>query len=356
MPLLIALRDIILPPSASIREALRRIDAAGTQLALVADEDDRLLGTVSDGDIRRGLLAELSLDDCVDTCMHVTPLVARSGTTDAQLLELLRHHGLHQIPIVDQSGRIVDLKLMDDLLAPRARDNPVVLMVGGLGQRLGDLTRDRPKPMLDVGGRPILEHIVRNFIAQGFHRFWFAVNYRAEIIEHHFGDGSAMGCEIRYLRERQRMGTAGALSLLPDRPDLPLVVSNGDLLTKADMGALVDHHDESAVDATMAVREYEVQVPYGVVQTDGGLMVGIEEKPIHRHLIAGGLYVLSPHTLDHVPTDTFFDMPALLEKIAGGGGQVSVFAIDGYWLDIGRHADYQRACNDFGLVMTKTDS
>lgn len=346
------LSNILISPESSIREALRRINDAGTQMVMVADPDRRLIGTVSDGDIRRGLLAGLSLEDAVETCMHPTPTVASPGLSRSQLLELCRAHGFHHIPIVDAERRILDLKTLDELLVPPRRDNAVVLMVGGRGERLGELTRDTPKPMLEVGGRPLLEHIIRSFIEQGFHRFWLAVNYRAEVIEGHFRDGAGLGCRIDYVRETKRMGTAGALSLLPPAAaaDLPFIVSNGDLLTRVDMGAVVDHHAGVGADATMAVREYEVQVPYGVVHADGDRMRAIEEKPVHRHLIAGGLYVLSPSVLPFIPEDSFFDMPALLDRVAAQG-YVSVYALDGYWLDIGRQADYQRACDDFGRVV-----
>jgi dTDP-glucose pyrophosphorylase len=350
------LTDILVPPQSSIRETLRRINEARTQMVMVADPDRRLLGTVSDGDIRRGLLAGLSLEDAVEKCMHPTPTVASPGLSRSQLLELCRKYGFHHIPIVDAERRVLDLKTLDELLVPPERDNAVVLMVGGRGERLGELTRDTPKPMLDVGGRPLLEHIIRSFIEQGFNRFWLAVNYRAEVIEGYFGDGAELGCRIDYVRETKRMGTAGALSLLPpSAADLPFIVANGDLLTRIDMGAVVDHHTGVGADATMAVREYEVQVPYGVVHAEGDRMRAIEEKPVHRHLIAGGLYVLSPSVLPLIPKDSFFDMPALLDRVAEQG-YVSIYALDGYWLDIGRQVDYQRACDDFGRVVAAEDS
>ena len=350
------LTDILVPPESSIREALRRINEAGTQMVLVADPDRQLLGTVSDGDIRRALLAGLSLEDAVEKCMRRNATVASPGLSRSHLIELCRRNGIRHIPIVDEATRIIDPKRNDEILAPPVRDNAVVLMVGGRGERLGELTRDTPKPMLTVGGRPLLEHIIRSFIDQGFHRFWLAVNYRAEVIEDHFQDGGNLGCRIDYVRENKPMGTAGALSLLPAAAaDQPFIVSNGDLLTRVDMGALVDHHTGVGADATMAVREYEVQVPYGVVHAEGDRMRAIEEKPVHRHLIAGGLYVLSPSVLPLVPQDSFFDMPALLDRVATEG-YVSVFALDGYWLDIGRQVDYQRACDDFGRVVGPEDS
>lgn len=323
------------------------MDASSTQMALVVDYDERLIGAVTDGDIRRGLLSGYGLESPVELCMNSSPSSMPSSATPAQILLTMRKLGIRQMPLLDDAGRVTDLILMEALSSAPQRDNEVVLMVGGLGTRLGDLTKDTPKPMLPVGGKPLLEHIVNSFIDQGFCKFWFAVNYLSNIIEDHFGDGSKMGCEIRYLREDKRMGTAGALSLLPERPTLPFIVSNGDLLAKLSLGAMLDRHDQASAEATMAVREYDVQVPFGVVRVDGGMMVGFDEKPVHRHMICSGLYVLSPDVLSRIPRDQFFDMPQLFQRVVDDGGRAAVHRFDGYWLDIGRLSDYDQALSDF---------
>jgi len=340
----------LIGPETSLREALETIDKVGCQIALVVDAERRLLGTLSDGDARRGLLKGLSLTDRVTSAMHVGPTCAGEGEDRHAILATMRRLGLHQIPVVDPRGIVVGLEVVDDFLTAQVREHWVVIMAGGRGSRLEELTRETPKPMLKVGSRPLLETIVRSYADQGFRRFYFAVNYKAEQIESHFGSGAALGVEIRYLREQQRLGTAGALSLLPEPPSQPIVVTNADLLTKEDYGYMVDHHAESGADATMAVRDYEMQVPFGVVRERDGRIETIEEKPVQRFIVSAGMYVLSPHVLELVPRGQFFDMPSLFESIVRRGLRSRCHHTDGYWLDIGRLSDYERANVDFTEV------
>jgi dTDP-glucose pyrophosphorylase len=342
--------QVLVGPETTLREALEIIDKAGSQIALVVDAQRRLLGTLSDGDARRGLLKGLSLADKVSAAMYATPTCARAGDDPNTILSTMRRLGLHQIPVVDAQGVVVGLELVDDYLITPVRENWVVVMAGGIGSRLEDLTRDTPKPMLKVGARPLLETIVRSYAAQGFRHFYFAVHYKAEQIEAHFGDGSALGIEIQYLREQERLGTAGALSLLPRTPTLPIVVTNADLLTKEDYSRMVDRHVEANADATMAVREYEMQVPFGVVREREGRIEGIEEKPVQRFVVSAGMYVLSPQALRLVPAGRFFDMPSLFDAMVREGMRTRCHYIDGYWLDIGRLPDYERANVDFDEV------
>ena len=340
----------LIGPETSLREALEAIDKVGCQMVLVVDADRRLLGTLSDGDARRGLLKGLSLADRVTSAMHAGPTCAKEGEARHSILATMRRLGLHQIPVVDPQGIVVGLEIVDDFLAAPARDHWVVIMAGGRGSRLDELTRETPKPMLKVGSRPLLETIVRGYADQGFHRFYLAVNYKAEKIESHFGNGSALGVDIRYLREQQPLGTAGALSLLPEHPSGPLVVTNADLLTKEDYGYMVDHHVESGAAATMAVRDYEMQVPFGVVRERDGCIETIEEKPVQRFVVSAGMCVLSPHVLKLVPQGQFFDMPSLFEAMVRDGMRTRCHHVDGYWLDIGRLPDYERANIDFAEV------
>jgi NDP-sugar pyrophosphorylase family protein len=262
----------------------------------------------------------------------------------------MKRLGLHQLPVVDARGRVVGLEVVDDYLNAPEREEWVVIMAGGLGSRLKELTRETPKPMLTVGSRPILETIIRSFAEQGFRNFYLAVNYKAEQIEAHFGDGSRFGIRVHYLREKERMGTAGALSLLPAAPDRPFIVTNADLLTKEDYCEMVDRHVAEAADATMGVRKYEMQVPFGVVREEGGRISGIEEKPVHQFVVSAGMYVLSPSVLDLVPADTFFDMPSLFDAAIAQALHARCHHVDGYWLDIGRPADFEQANNDFHEV------
>ena len=340
----------LIGPDTSLRDALATIDRAACQIALVVDAQRHLLGTLSDGDARRALLKGVGLNDRATLAMHTTPTSVRQGESRHSILATMRRLGLQQLPLLDAQGVVVGMETVHDYLATPEREQWVVVMAGGLGQRLEELTRDTPKPMLKVGSRPLLETIVRNYADQGFRRFYFAVNYKAEQIEAHFGDGANLGVQIRYLRERDRLGTAGALSLLPEPPTQPLVVTNGDLLTKEDYGHMVDRHVEADVHATMAVRDYEMQVPFGVVRERNGRIESIEEKPVQRFVVSAGMYVLSPSVLELVPHGRFFDMPALFEAVVQRGLRSRCHHVDGYWLDIGRLPDYERANHDFADV------
>lgn len=334
--------------SDTLRDVLEAIDFTGLQMALVVDSDGRLIGIASDGDVRRALIKGVSLSAQIGEHCNRTFRSVPTGMSDAEIFEQLKWHHLHQMPVVDADGRLTDLKLIDDLIQAPDRENLVVIMAGGLGSRLGELTRDVPKPMLPIGGRPLLENLIRTLRDQGFHRFRLAVNYRAEVIEAHFGDGSRFGCEIRYIRETKRLGTAGALSLIDEPNELPVIVANGDLVLQASIAAMLDHHEKCGASATMAVRNYEYQVPYGVIRTQEGRVIGIDEKPREQHLIAAGLYALSEEARRTVPADLFYDMPQLFSEIVGKGGHATVYPIEGYWADIGQVEDYARAQDDHG--------
>lgn len=343
-------KNILIAPSQPIREALIKIDSAGAQIALVADENCKLLGTVSDGDIRRGLLKGMTLSDAVEGCMYRNPHTARSGDCQDSILAKMRREKLHQLPVLDEENHIVGMEILNDYLSPVERDNWVVLMAGGLGTRLGELTKATPKPMLHVGDKPLLEIILRHFLDQGFRNFYLSVNYMAEVIEAHFGNGEHLGAQICYIKEAKRMGTAGSLSLLPELPVNPLIVANGDLLANIDYANMLDVHVDSGAAATMAVSEYEIQIPYGVVCEKNGLIQRIDEKPVHTSLISAGVYVLSPAVLSHVPEDTLFDMPALFEALIANKMNAATYKVRGYWLDIGRTPDYQKANADIDKV------
>lgn len=341
---------VLLPPQATLRDAMEVINAAGSQVALVVDERRRLLGLLSDGDIRRALLAGQGIDGAVSEAMFTRPTVARAGDDRLAILATMRSRGLHQLPVVDADNVVVGLEVVDDFLTTPTRPNWVVIMAGGLGSRLKELTRDTPKPMLRIGSRPLLETILLGCAAQGFRRFYLAVNYKAEQIEAYFGDGRAWGIEIHYLKERQRLGTGGALSLLPGKPSLPIVVTNADLLTKEDFAHMVDAHEQSGADATLAVREYEMQVPFGVVREQEGFIEAIDEKPVQRFTVSAGMYVLSPAALELVPRETYFDMPSLFDRLAEHRMRARCHRINGYWLDIGRLPDYERAKLEYADV------
>lgn len=346
-------KDLSVGPNQSIRDALAVIDEGGIQIALVIDANARLQGVVTDGDIRRGILQGLDLDAPVTAVMNEDPVTARRQEDRQQLIDTMQSRRIHQIPLVDDEGYVVGIVALDDLLRPSARPNPVILMAGGLGTRLRPLTNECPKPLLEVGDKPILETIIEGFRSHGFYRFYLSVNYKADMIEDYFGDGSTWGADITYVHEDKRLGTAGPLSLLPERPDETLIVMNGDLLTTLNFAHLLDFHHEQDSAATMCVREYEVQVPYGVVETEDQQMVGLDEKPMHRHFVNAGIYVLEPHALDCVPVNAFFDMPDLFEALIERGETASVFPVREYWQDVGQKDDFHRANGEYAEVFAE---
>ncbi|MBH0328293.1 alcohol dehydrogenase [Brevibacillus brevis] len=345
-------RDLLVSPQTPIIHTLEIIDKNARQIALVADENDRLLGTVTDGDIRRGLLKGRGLQDPTSTIMNPYPTVASPYDSKENILALMKIKHLHQIPIVDEDGRIVHVEMLNDLLRPKKKDNWVVLMAGGLGTRLHPLTHDCPKPLLAVGNKPLLETILQSFIDQGFHKFYISVKYKAEMIQDYFGTGERWGVTICYLQEKESLGTAGALSLLPDKPVEPFFVMNGDLLTKVNFEQLLDFHKTYQAKATMCVREYEYQVPYGVVRLDKHRLTAIEEKPIQRYFVNAGIYVMDPQVLEHIPHNEYLDMPSLFEQLMKQEQQTIAFPIREYWLDIGRIADFEKANKEYMEVFS----
>lgn len=342
-----AIEDILVSPKTPIIEALQIIDRGSVQIALVVDEERRLLGTITDGDVRRGILRGIGLESPVSQVMNREPRTAKLDMDRDTILNVMQYLNVRQFPVLDEAGRVIRLELIDNLLQRTSRDNWVVLMAGGLGTRLGELTKDCPKPLLRVGSKPILEVILDSFISNGFYRFYISVNYKAEMIRDYFGDGSKWGVEIRYIYEGKRLGTAGALSLFPEETSHPIIVMNGDLLTKVNFRQLVDFHVETKAKATMCVREYEFQIPYGVVQVESHRLRKIEEKPMQKFFVNGGIYVVDPDILQMIPQDTFFDMPTLFDEVIVQELNTSVFPIREYWIDIGRKDDFERANGEF---------
>jgi dTDP-glucose pyrophosphorylase len=336
-------RDALVSSSTSLRQTIEAITEGGLQIALVVDSENKLLGTVTDGDIRKAILAGKDLNITAGEAMRSQPITSASKTPRAAILKLMREKRIHQMPLIDDQGRVVDVLTVDDMIGAAQKPNAVVIMAGGLGTRLHPLTEETPKPMLKVGGKPILETIMQSFIDQGFTNFFVSVNYKAKIISEYFGDGSRLGAKISYLHEKSRLGTAGGLSLLPHDVHAPIIVMNGDLLTRISVDALLDFHERESAVATMVVREDQYQVPYGVVEVDGTQIVGVEEKPIQRHLVNAGIYVISQDGLNNIPGDTFYDMPTHFAKLSANGHRTAAFPLHEYWVDIGRLDELERA-------------
>lgn len=343
-------KKVLVTPKTSILEVIKIIDDSSAGIALVVDAEDHLLGTITDGDIRRAILRGEQLTEPAGSIMNEQPTVARVNDEQEVILTSMKQRDLKQIPILNDDGCVVYMETLSEMIKLTKRENWVVLMAGGLGKRLYPLTNDCPKPLLKVGDKPILETIIQNFIDYGFSRFYISVNYKAEMIEDYFGDGSQWGVEIRYLREKEQLGTAGALSLLPEVPTNPLVIMNGDLLTKVNFAHLLDFHKEYQADATMCVRDYKFQVPYGVVQLDKHRLTGIVEKPVQQFFVSAGVYVLEPEALHIIPQNKYFDMPTLFDNLISTNKETAVFPVREYWLDIGRMGDFEKANGEFAEV------
>lgn len=330
-----------------IIDTLKIIDTAELQIALVVDNEGRLLGTVTDGDVRRAIIRGVNLHDAVYTIMNSNPASVRCGQSKEAILSLMKERGIRQVPVVGEDKCVLGLESLSELLSSSKHDNWVVLMAGGLGRRLSPMTDSCPKPMLRVGDQPLIETIIEGFSGNGFQKFFISINYKGEMIKDYFGDGSSRGVEIKYLEESEQLGTAGSLSLLPSLPERPVLVMNGDLLTKLNFQRLIDFHCERGVAATMCVREYDFQVPYGVVQVEDGLISSISEKPIHRFFVNAGIYVISPEVLHLIAKNEYLDMPSFFQKLAASNRPTAAFPIREYWLDIGQYPDLERAKADY---------
>lgn len=344
-------KNALLDHKGSLADAIRTLEATPYKICLIVDERQRLLGTITDGDVRRAILRGISLDAPARGAMMTTPTTGGLGDSQDALRELMARLDLSQIPLLDTEGRVAGLITRKSLVhAGEPRENWIVLMAGGLGSRLRPLTEDIPKPLLKVGHKPLLETILETLRSHEFRNFYISVNYKAEMIKAHFGDGEKWKCAIRYLEESDRLGTAGALGLIPDRPTKPLLVMNGDVLTNVDFSSLLDFHVEQRSKATMCVREFDFQVPYGVVNIDEHRITGIVEKPIHSFFVNAGIYVIEPELLDLVPRAGGFDMPDLFATALEKGVPTAAFPIREYWTDIGRIDDFHRANGDYDSI------
>ena len=333
----------LLPVGSTLQQAISNLNESTFQIALVVSANGFLYGTLTDGDIRRGLLRGLRLDGPVDSLVNRDPLVVPPQLGSESVLQLMRANRLHQLPVVDAEHHILGLHLLDDLMGPKSRDNQMIIMAGGVGARLRPYTEQCPKPLLKIGDKPMLEHIIELAKSEGFSRFVLAIHYLGHMIEDYFGDGHRWGVHIDYLREETPLGTAGAISLLEPKPNLPIVVTNGDVLTDIRYGELLDFHCRYAATATMAVRIHEWQHPFGVVHIKGVDIVGFEEKPVARSHINAGVYVLEPMSLSALEIGQRCDMPTLFARLQERAMRTIVYPMHEPWLDVGRGDDLVRA-------------
>ena len=336
-------RKAILPTHATIQQAISNLDQVAIKIVLVLNEAGELEGTISDGDIRRGLLKGLDLNSPITNVIHRNPLVVPPEMGRELVMQLMVANKIQQIPAVDEHHHVVGLHLWDQITTPSVRPNLMVIMAGGMGTRLRPHTENCPKPLLLVAGKPMLEHIIERAKLEGFSHFVLAVHYLGHMIEDHFGNGDHLGVQIDYLREQSPLGTAGALGLLNPRPEAAFVVSNGDVITDIRYGELLDFHLRHEAAATMAVRVHEWQHPFGVVQTQGVEIVGFEEKPVARSHINAGVYALNPDALNALSSDARCDMPTLFERLQAQAKRTVAYPMHEPWLDVGRPDDLATA-------------
>jgi dTDP-glucose pyrophosphorylase len=335
-------------PHYSVRDVLNVITTGASKIAVVVDEHDNLIGSITDGDIRRGFLQGLQLNDNIESIIRKDPMVCSVNESKENMINRAVSQKIFQIIIIEDD-KVLGIEELDELLKKDEKTNQVVLMVGGLGSRLHPLTKETPKPMLKVGKKPILETIIENFSNYGFKNFILSVSYLSHVIEEYFGDGSKFGVKIRYIHEEKRMGTAGSLFLMKKYLKEPFFVMNGDLLTSVNFQNLHDFHMQNSAKATMCVRKYEFTIPYGVVNIKNQDIVSIDEKPVHQTFVNAGIYILDPMLLENIPENSFFDMPTLFEEQIGKVKVLS-FPIHEYWLDIGHMRDFEKANNEYGSV------
>jgi len=344
---MINLQALEVAPDTSALEAMRIIDHGAAKIALVVDEQQRLVGTLTDGDIRRGLLYGEKLEAPVERLMNRHFRYVRSGEDKALVLAMMRREVLDQIPVLDAEGRVVQLLLLQDFLTQTQLPNAVVIMAGGKGTRLRPHTEHCPKPMLPINGKPILEILLEQCIAIGFRQFYLSVNYLKEQIIEHFGDGRGWGVSIDYLVEDEPLGTAGSLRLLPESVREPFLVMNGDVLTRLNPGQLLRFHMDHEAKGTLCVREHTITVPFGVVQTKGIELASFDEKPTYTHFVNAGVYVIDPQLLPLLPAHTATDMPTLLQSAQQAGHCIAVCPIHEYWIDVGRPETLLQAHQDW---------
>ncbi|OGT44924.1 MAG: alcohol dehydrogenase [Gammaproteobacteria bacterium RIFCSPHIGHO2_12_FULL_38_11] len=346
---------VLIRPDYSVISAIETINKEALGVLLVVDDNNVLLGVITDGDIRRHLLRQGNLEAPVSTIMNKNPKIAYENQTREQLLIKMQNLIILHLPIVDDNHRVVGLETLNHLSAKKQLHNPVIFMAGGLGTRLHPLTLDFPKPLVKVGNKPILEILLENFINQGFVHFYFSVNYKADMIQHYFGSGERWGVDIQYLYENQALGTVGSLNLLPSIPQLPFFVVNADIMTNLNFEQILEFHTQNSYQpvATICVRQYQNTIPYGVVQIDQHQhnLLGIHEKPTQSYFVNAGIYILNPTVLSHLPQkNTFYDMPSLLLELVKNNQFVATFPIQEYWLDVGSHANLSQAMIDYEKV------
>lgn len=340
-----SLKKLLIYKNYSIRRTLKAIDSGAKGIALLIDDNERLIGTVTDGDVRRALLKDISLDDPVENIVHYNPVIVKENMTKEEMKDIFIRKAVKDIPVIDNNNRIIDIISINDVLLPDGKKNPVVIMAGGLGTRLKDLTKEIPKPMLKVGNNPILQHIISNFKQYGYNKMLFCVNYKSEIIENYFQDGIAYGVKIDYIKETKRLGTAGGIKLAEEYINEPFFVINGDIFTNLNVENMMKFHLQNEFDITIGTRKHYFQIPYGVIETKNNNVISLREKPEIEYLINAGVYCLKPDLIKLIPRNKYFEITDLINLCINSGKRIGSYEIKDYWMDIGRIEDYNEVNN-----------
>ena len=347
------IKTIKVTPKNTIKDTIEAINNGSIRLAIVVDNENRLLGTISDGDIRRAILKGKQLNDKIDTIYNKNPFFITHNYNRQKLISFCKKNKIYQIPVVNKKNEVIDIFLLDELIEKKEYHNYVIIMAGGIGKRLKPLTEKTPKPMLKIGDKPILEIIIERLRKSGFKNFILSVNYKSEVIENYFGNGSQFGINIKYIKEKKRMGTAGTLALLREKLKDTFILMNGDLLTNLDFSYLLEYHYHNQPIATIAVKKHYYRVPFGMISLDGIKIKSIVEKPLIDFFISAGIYVLEPEVIKFVPENQFFNMPELINELIKNNLEVVSFPIKEYWNDIGRIEDYKKANIDYKVVFNE---
>lgn len=342
----VKIKDIFAKENYSIRKILSILDKGAKGIVFVVDDENKLMGTITDGDIRRAILSGANLEDNVSNIVHRNSVCISYNTNREKIKDIFIKKAVKIIPIVDDYNRVVDLISINDILLPEGKENPVIIMAGGLGTRLKDLTKEVPKPMLKVGNDPILQHIISNFKQYGYNKILISVNYKSEIIENYFQDGLAYGVKIDYIREDKRLGTAGGIKLADNYIDKPFFVINGDIFTNLNVDNMMRFHTKNKFDITVGTRKHSFQIPYGVIEAENNCIKGLKEKPTINYLINAGVYCLNPDLINFIPDNQYFEITDLIGICIKNGGKVGSYEIKDYWMDIGRMEDYNKVNND----------
>jgi len=336
------IKKICINKDQSIKEAIINLNKSALQIVIVLNKQKKYLGVITDGDIRRGFIRKISLDKSVEKILRKKSTTVTPNTSRESVKRIMEDKKILHLPIVNSKGIFQGLHLSDDVISNIKNQNLVIIMAGGYGKRLRPLTLKMPKPMLNYKNKPILEHIIKNFNSEGFVNFYITIGYLANKIKNYFKDGSDVGVNIKYIKEKKPLGTAGSLAFVVNKINKPIIVCNGDLLHKINIQEMLNFHNKKKAFATMAVRDHKVDNPFGVVNTIGSRINGFKEKPVKRYYVNAGIYIFNPKILKYLKKNIKIDMPELFKILIKKRKKALIFPAYENWTDIGTYAEFKK--------------